>query len=109
MSFKKNQHNRAFSHSTDENSLTDLLTQLQGATNWYNLGIALGLTHSRLDEIKIDNRENVNACRREMLHAWLRKTDHVVQPPSWRTLAVALVDPLVNYTEIARIIARLHS
>ena len=85
-----------------------MLVELEEATNWYKLGIALGLKPSRLDEIKIENREDLKACRQRMIHAWLKRNDNVVRP-SWRTLAVALVNPSVNYTEIARTIVRKYS
>ena len=93
---------------TGEDSLATLLAVLEEATDWYKLGIALGLKPSRLHDIKIENREDLKACRMRMICAWLRMNDYVVKP-SWRTLAVALVDPLVNYTEIARIIVRKYS
>ena len=79
-------------------------------TSWYNLGLALGLTHYRLDKIKISSREDVDKCKEEMIGAWLRCVDDILQNkvPSWRVLATALTERLAYNPKMAEIIARNH-
>ena len=79
-------------------------------TSWYNLGLALGLTRNRLDTIKINSREDVEKCKEEMIGAWLRCVDGILQRkvPSWKVLATALTERLAYNPETAEIIARNH-
>ena len=63
---------------------------------WYNLGLELGLDESTLNAIKINCREQVEDCFREMLSKWLQSVT-----PSWNALVKALRDPTVNFPHIA--------
>ena len=47
--------------------------------SYYNLGLYLGLSPNTLDAIKENNRDDVLACLRECLKAWLKKADDVVK------------------------------
>ena len=40
---------------------------------WYELGIALGVTSDRLDTIRVDNPHSMKDCLRDLLHHWLQK------------------------------------
>ena len=52
-----------------------LMRALQPAYNWFNLGVYLGVPHATLMKIKIEQREVVEDCKREMLVAWLRSSE----------------------------------
>ena len=95
---------------TEEDSLVDVVLELIAVTRWFDLGLMLGLKPATLEKIKINNREKVDDCKRDMLLDWLRKVDNVPQKgqPSWRTLVVALRGPLAHYPDIADNIARKH-
>ena len=75
--------------------------------SWFHLGLTLGLFYSTLKTIQRMNRENFSECLGDTLVGWLRKIDGVYREgkPSWRTLARALVHPLVNQRSLAEEIA----
>ena len=52
-----------------------LMTALQPVYDWFNLGVYLGVPHATLMKIKIEQREVVEDCKREMLVAWLRSSE----------------------------------
>lgn len=60
--------------------------------DWMDIGLQLGLSKYLLDTIKMEQKERVKDCRREMLVAWLKKKDDVssVGNPSWSVLKAAL-------------------
>ena len=60
--------------------------------NWFDLGIQLGLKHSRLRDIEIENPRNVSRCKIDMIAAWLKKKDDVAKKggPTCKQLAEAL-------------------
>ena len=60
--------------------------------NWFELGIQLGLKHSRLRDIEIENPRDVSRCKIDMIAAWLKKKDHVAKKggPTCKQLAEAL-------------------
>ena len=76
--------------------------------NWFDVGLALGLRSSTLEIIKVNNKGSVEVCRREMLVAWLRMKDSVLQKgrPSWSSLALGLKD---HYPEVSLELARKYS
>ena len=68
-------------------NLKNILRQLDDVVDWKSLGMELDISSARLNEIEVNNRGRVAACRRDMVEAWLA-TDGAV---SWSKLADALV------------------
>ena len=64
--------------------------------HWFNLGLALGITHPVLTNINIKYREDNWLCFREML-AELLSTQHV----TWSLLSDALKKPTVDLINLA--------
>ena len=60
-------------------------------TEWYDLGLHLGLSPDSLDVIEEDHRRTKGRVRAVLLK-WLRKEYNVEQygSPSWNTLALAV-------------------
>ena len=59
------------------------------ATDWYNIGIELGLELDVLNIIKKDNPQECVACFQNTLDKWLKlNTDDA----TWKTLEVALTN-----------------
>ena len=56
-------------------------------TEWYELGLQLGVEDAKLEEIEKNNRGNLRACRKKMFRAWLGITPN----PSYQELVEALV------------------
>ena len=56
-------------------------------TEWYELGLQLGVEDAELEVIEKSNRGDFKACRRNMFRAWLRITPN----PSYQQLVEALV------------------
>ena len=56
-------------------------------TEWYELGLQLGVDDAELEEIEKNNRGDLRACRRNMFRAWLR----ISPSPSYQQLVEALV------------------
>ena len=56
-------------------------------TEWYDLGLQLGIEDAELEEIQSNNPKSVRACRREMFRAWLR----ITPSPSYQQLVEALL------------------
>ena len=73
---------------------------------WFNLGVALGLSSGTLREIQYNHPRDARRCLTEMMIAWLQIKDN--SQPSWKSLASALSSPLVNRIEIATMIAAEH-
>ena len=59
-------------------------------TNWREIGENLGEHPTSLDAIQIVERDRQDACLREMLSNWLRKSSTPQRPISWGTLVSAL-------------------
>ena len=55
-------------------------------TEWYDLGLQLGIEDTKLEEIESNNPKSVRTCRREMFKAWLR----ITPSPSYQQLVEAL-------------------
>ena len=64
--------------------------------HWFNLGLALGLTHPVLTNINSEHRGNNVSCLREML-AKLLSTQHV----TWSLLSDGLKKPTVELINLA--------
>ena len=56
-------------------------------TEWYELGLQLGVDDAELEEIEKNNRGDLRACRRSMFRAWLR----ITPSPSYQQLVEALM------------------
>ena len=65
--------------------LRDLVNELSTVSQWYLLGIYLGLRQSTLDAIKADNT-TVSECRTQMLIQWQRCVI-----PTWSAVVNGLV------------------
>ena len=73
----------------------------EATTKWFELGLELGLKYSQLEVIRVNNRQDVKSCFREMLHEWLNTAD---PPPSWEALIEALKTDSVGLPAVARTI-----
>ena len=58
-----------------DNHLRYLIVALKSVVQWFNLGVHLGVETTTLEKIKIEERERVEDCKREMLIAWLRGSE----------------------------------
>ena len=58
-----------FLSGTQEPQMKDLI--LIKVTEWYELGLQMGVDDAELEEIE---KNNLRACRRKMFRAWLRIT-----------------------------------
>ena len=56
-------------------------------TEWYELGLQLGVEDAELEAIEKNNRGDLKACRRNMFRAWLR----ITPSPSYQQLVEALM------------------
>ena len=67
--------------------LASVLTAVwKGRSEWYNIGLLLGLPVETLDTIGETNHCDAEKCFRETLKEWLKQSEH----PSWSDLAGAL-------------------
>ena len=66
------------------------------ATDWYDIGIELGLELDVLDIIKKDNPQDSVTCFQKSLDKWLKLNN---DSATWRTLEVALTN-VVNRTKL---------
>ena len=95
------------SNSSAEDSLRTVLLSISTLTaDWFNLGVALGLSYDTLRAIESNHRGDARRCMTEMVIAWLQRKDN--SQPSWRSLASTLSSPLVERIEIATMIATEH-
>ena len=65
--------------------LKDLINELEEVTDWFLLGLCLGLFESQLEVIKQDHKTN-DERRREVLATWARQ-----EKPTWSTVVCALM------------------
>ena len=82
----------------DQDQIMSFLHSLSDK-NIYDLGIALGISHQRLTDANKGASFLGN-----MILDWLNRVDKVGKP-SWRSLVIALKDPMVKQTGIANNIA----
>ena len=95
------------SNPSDEHSLGTILDSISTLTaDWFNLGVALGLSYGTLKEIESNYSNNARRCLTEMVIAWLQMKDNT--QPSWQSLVSALSSPSMNRTEVANRIAKKH-
>ena len=55
----------------DTSHLFNIKRSLRGLTDWQELGLALGMEYSLLDNIDIGKGGDVEKCKTAMLHSWL--------------------------------------
>ena len=92
---------------TGQNSLGDILDSVSTtASQWFHLGVALGLSYGTLKAIESNHQGDAHRCLTEMVVAWLQMADN--SRPSWQRLASALNSPVVNRIDIANTIAARH-
>ena len=80
----------------------DSISPLAG--EWFNLGVALGLSYDTLREIEMNYPRDSFRCSAETVIIWLRKSPN----PSWKRLVSALRSPSVGRVDIATMIAAEH-
>ena len=68
---------------------TYLMVALEPVVQWFNLGVYLGVKTATLEKIKIEERERVEDCKREMLIAWLPRSSE--EPCTKQQLESALI------------------
>ena len=90
--------------SSDDNSYGEVIDALGHETQWYDLGLALKLKPSLLDEIKGTCLGKIAECRKEMIKEWLKNSNPLYYP-SWRRLCRALKEPIVSNNALANRIA----
>lgn len=56
------------------------------SSHWYGVGVALGISVSKLDEIRSNNPNESLTMLIKMIHHWISNTDS----PTWRSLINAL-------------------
>ena len=66
--------------------LRDIQNQLGDVTDWYQLGLQLGIKTANLDEIQMNNPHNAQQCKTKVLDFWLRNAPEC----SWVKLAEAV-------------------
>ena len=81
-----------FTFAPAVDDLRELLSVLEGVTEWHELGLHLGVKESALETIESGFRNPVDA-KREMLKLWLKQDDQIPDAglgATWRTLIKAL-------------------
>ena len=68
--------------------IATLCDELTGISDWFTLGLNLGVPHHQLEEVRRNyySVEGLGACRRETLVLWLQRTPNA----SWRDVVAAL-------------------
>ena len=91
-------------------ALVTVRLETAAVTEWFDLGLALGLHYDTLKQMEIENRGIIGECAREMLVSWLKRRDYVTKNglPSWQVLGKALTHPNVNRAELTERIAKKH-
>ena len=67
-------------------------------SEWYNIGLKLGISPDTLDAITSTGRDNPSTCFRDMLKEWLNNGN---PRPTWAAVAEALKSPMVGYGHLA--------
>ena len=80
--------------------MRELLHELKDVTEWFELGIYLGIPDSKLREIHEDN-DNIEECKAGMILVWSQQ-----RIPTWRALVTALVG--IDMCSLAMKIAEKH-
>lgn len=82
-------------------SIEHLINSLKEVTDWETLGIGLGLTTTKVEEIARKHREP-HVCKKDILDHWLRNDAE----PSWEKVAMALVE--MDRRDVARKIREVY-
>ena len=77
-------------------------TLFEARTNWYNIGLQLGLPEADLAAIKLEN-SMLQDCLREALAKWLRGVNQDSKP-TWKRLVDALRSQSVSENQLAQFI-----
>ena len=67
-------------------------------TEWYNLGLELGLRPPTLDSIGAKYKDDPSQCFRQVLSEWLKGVE---PPPTWQAMIEALNSPTVAQYHLA--------
>ena len=71
----------------DESDIATLCNELTRISDWFTLGLNLGVPYRLLKEVRSNySVEGLGACRRETLVLWLQRTPNA----SWRDVVGAL-------------------
>ena len=89
----------------DDDDYQTVLEELGHETHWFELGLALRLRPSLLDEIKDTNRDKTADCRKDTIKEWLKNPKNTYRP-SWRRLCTALREDMVGNKALANRIAK---
>ena len=95
----------------EESDVATLCNELTGISDWFTLGLNLGVSYRLLKEVRSNySVEGCGACRRETLALWLQRAPNA----SWRDVVGALrkmeEDSLAGRIEQKYILAsKLHS
>ncbi len=74
---------------------------IEAAGNWFDLGLALGLGHSTLNDIRDDHHRNKD-CLREMLAVRLKTVPLI----TYSEICQSLRSPTVNRNDVAEAIEK---
>ena len=69
----------------------------EARSQWYNIGLKLGISVGTLDSIELSN-QNPGRCLTAMIKDWLKNGK---PKPSWAQLAKALKSRMVGYAQLA--------
>ena len=72
-------------------------------TNWYSLGIQLGVEFSVLKRIEKDCTGDTERCKTEVIHFWLQNDSE----PTWNRLARAVED-MGGYANVVQTLRENH-
>lgn len=74
-----------------------LMLLMECDSQWYEIGLMLGLSHNYLDGLKLSS--NPNPVKLSMvLQSWMNK---MPSPVTWTTIINAMESPIVGYESIA--------
>ena len=97
----------------DEKNLFDVMDELAplDSTHYYDIGMGLRLSISKLDSIESSFQHNPRTALRKVVTAWLQKSYSVEDfgPPTWQMLVKAVHSPAGgNNLTLAQKIASNH-
>ena len=85
-----------FTATSTRLELRDIQNELGDVTDWYQLGVQLGIKTAYLDQIQMNNPRNAQQCKTNVLDFWLRNAPEC----SWVKLAEA-VEAMGGYAVLA--------
>ena len=85
-----------FTDTSTRLELRDIQNELGDVTDWYQLGVQLGIKTADLDQIRMNNPHNTQQCKTKVLDFWLRNAPEC----SWVKLAEA-VEAMGGYAVLA--------